>query len=38
MSESWPESSSDERDPREEQEEEEKREEQIELDRPPHHG
>ena len=33
-----PESSSDERDPREEQEEEEKREEQIELDRPPHHG
>lgn len=38
MSELWPESSSDERDPREEQEEEEKREEQIELDRPPHHG
>ena len=38
MSEIWPESSSDERDPREEQEEEEKREEQIELDRPPHHG
>ncbi len=38
MSESWPESSADERDPREEQEEEEKRAEQIELDRPPHHG
>ncbi len=38
MSELWPESSSDERDPREEQEEEEKRDEQIELDRPPHHG
>lgn len=38
MSGLWPESSSDERDPREEQEEEEKREEQIELDRPPHHG
>ena len=37
MSEYWPESSSDERDPADDQEDEEKRDEELESDRPPHH-
>jgi hypothetical protein len=37
MSENWPQSSSDERDPRDDQEDEKKRDEQLESDRPPHH-
>lgn len=37
MSETEPQSSSDERDPRDDQEDEKKRDEQLESDRPPHH-
>ena len=37
MSEIWPKTTSDERDPRDEQEEEAKRQGEIKSDKPPHH-
>lgn len=37
MSEIWPETTSDEKDPRDDQEEEKRREDEIRLDKPPHH-
>ncbi len=37
MSEIWPKTTSDERDPRDEQEEEAQRQEEIKSDKPPHH-
>jgi hypothetical protein len=37
MSEIWPKTTSDERDPRDEQEEEMRRQEEIKSDKPPHH-
>ena len=37
MSEIWPKTTSDERDPRDDQEEETRRQEEIKTDKPPHH-
>lgn len=37
MSEIWPETTSDEKDPHDDQEEEKRREDEIQLDKPPHH-
>ncbi len=37
MSEMWPKTTSDERDPRDGQEEEKRREDEINSDKPPHH-
>jgi hypothetical protein len=38
MSELWPKTTSDERDPRDEENEKARREEEIQSDKPPHHG
>ncbi len=38
MSEIWPKTTSDERDPRDEQNDQRLREEEIQSDKPPHHG